>query len=581
MDASDRKFMELAIEAALKSQGHPSDPFVGAVAVFDGQILGTAHRGEEKAGEHAEYTLLERHLQNTPLAGATIYTTLEPCTKRNFPKLACVDRLIQRKVNRVVIGMLDPNPLVSGLGYRMLREANVKADLFSPDLMSQLEELNRSFIQAIKTDAIRRATLEIAELATRSRIPRQREAIGDTLRECLNSLRNISQGRIQIPGREAGYFKRFLERIDEAPGTEYFKAFVRLTAFDPEDLVANSWFDNFYWKLAASVHSKKVEIEYIFLLRSREPTQVEKDFIDKYKRFAKRIATVYQQDPRLPPETLHPSIILMESQLAAFTHDRSDDSSLLQATEWIYQHDYERLLDRYKQIELMSALYFTQDSSEVDFASSQGCLQHIDSALDDDPAVGEAAIETVVSSIATERPDLAAHAAPDGTVTILFSDIVGSTSINDRIGDGKWMELLHEHDEIIRRLLLSHRGFEVKTIGDAFMLAFQSGRDALSCAISIQRAFATRNITAEPAIRLRIGLHTGELVRKADDFFGRHVNFAARIASSAAADEILVSSLLHDILKPLREFSFSTRRPKTLKGFKGKHKLYAVLWADQ
>jgi class 3 adenylate cyclase/pyrimidine deaminase RibD-like protein len=578
MKPSDRQFMELAIQYARRCQGKPVDPLVGAVAVLKSEVLGTAHRGEKEAGEHAEYTLLEGHLENRSLAKATIYTTLEPCTKRNSPKLACVDRIIQRKVSRVVIGMLDPNPLVSGLGARRLREANITIDLFPKDLMSQLEELNRSFIQSIKTDAIRRATQEIAEVATRSGIPRQREAIGSTLRECLALLHKINQGEIPIPGREAGYFKRFLERIDEADGTEYFKAFIRLTAFEPEELINNSWFENFYSKLDAAVRAKKVVIEYIFLVRTKEPTEADKNFIDRYKRFARRIRITYPKDPRLSPDILRPSIVLMQNQSAAFTHDRADDSSLLEATEWVSQEHYERLRDQYNRIEVMSRLYFSRDESGTD-VNNIGADGRQETASREIPT-NEGSIETVVSRVASERPDLAAHAAPDGTVTILFSDIVGSTRLNDKLGDAKWMELLHEHNEVFRRLLAIHKGYEVKTIGDAFMLAFQSGRDAVACSVSIQRAFSQRNVTATPLIRLRTGLHIGELVREADDFFGRHVNFAARIASSASPGQILVSSLLRDVLHPLRQFRFTARGSRTLKGFRGKHKLYSVRWTD-
>ncbi len=573
--SDDRKFMDLAIQAARSCQGNASDPLVGAVAVLNGQILGTAYRGEKGVGEHAEYTLLEGHLANRLLANSTIYTTLEPCTKRNSPKLACVDRIIQRKVGRVVIGMLDPNPLVSGLGSRKLREANITIDLFPQDLMSQLEELNRGFIQSIKADSIHRATREIAELATRSGIPRQREAVGTILRECLLSLQKINQGEIQISGREAGYFKRFLERIDEGDGTQYFKAFIRLTVFEPEELVNNSWFENFYSKLEAAVHAKKIVIDYIFLIRTKELTRADKDFIDRYKRFARRIGIVYPKDPRLSPEILRPSIVLMETQSAAFTHDRADDSSLLEATEWVSQQHYERLRDQYNRIEVMSRLYF-QAETDTDHKTTKSKGQ--ESAVVELPGENEVSIETVVTSVASERPDLAAHASPDGTVTILFSDIVGSTRLNEQLGDAKWMEVLHEHNEVFRRLLTQHKGYEVKTIGDAFMLAFQSGRDAVACAVGIQRAFAERNVTATPLIRLRMGLHMGELIRESDDFFGRHVNFAARIASSASPNQILVSSLLRDVLHPLRQFRFTARGARNLKGFRGSHKLYSVNW---
>jgi class 3 adenylate cyclase/pyrimidine deaminase RibD-like protein len=580
MKSPDRKFMELAIEAARKCRGKPADPHVGAVAVLNGQVLGVAHRGEKQQGEHAEYTLLEGHLTERSLAKATIFTTLEPCTKRNSPKLACVDRIIHRKVSRVVIGMLDPNPLVSGLGSRRLREANITIDLFPRDLMSQLEELNRGFTESIKTDAVRRATQEIAELATRSGKPRQREAIGSTLRDCLASLRKINKGEIEIPGREAGYFKRFLERIDEAGEGEYFKAFIRLTAFEPDELINNSWFETFYAKLAAAVHAKKVVIEYVFLVRGKDLSEGERNFIDRYKQFARRIATVYPTDRRLPPGIIRPSIVLMQNQRAAFTHDRADDSSLLEATEWVTEQHYERLQNQYNRIEVMSRTYFSQDQSWEGRSNIESAQRQKDAASET-PEATEGSIETVVTTIANERPDLAAHAAPDGTVTILFSDIVGSSRLNDQLGDAKWMDILHQHNEVFRHLVVRHKGYEVKTIGDAFMLAFQSGRDAVACAVNIQRAFAKRNATTRPLIRLRMGLHIGEVLREADDFFGRHVNVAARIASSASPNQILVSSLLRDVLNPLRQFRFVDRGLRKLKGFRAKQKVYSVIWKNQ
>jgi class 3 adenylate cyclase len=201
---------------------------------------------------------------------------------------------------------------------------------------------------------------------------------------------------------------------------------------------------------------------------------------------------------------------------------------------------------------------------------------HTGYALHDGRPVGKASIDIVARSVVTERPNLALQTAPDGTVTILFSDIVSSTEINAHVGDARWMELLHEHNEIVRREKAFHRGYEVKTIGDAFMLAFQSAREAVHCAIAIQRAFAARNKAAKPRIALRIGLHLGELVREADDFFGQHVNYAARVASKAGADEILVSSLLREVVEPSGEFSFAPRRPQALKGFRGKHRLHSV-----
>lgn len=96
---------------------------------------------------------------------------------------------------------------------------------------------------------------------------------------------------------------------------------------------------------------------------------------------------------------------------------------------------------------------------------------HTRYALHGGRPVGRASIDTVARSVAQERPNLAPNAAPDGTVTILFSDIENSTTLNERLGDARWIELLREHNAIVRREKTFHKGFEVKTMGDAFMLA--------------------------------------------------------------------------------------------------------------
>jgi pyrimidine deaminase RibD-like protein len=142
----DRKFMEMAVKEARKSTAEDgrSHPKVGAVVVKDGQVIASAHRGEI-SGCHAEFIALEKKLADQSLVGATVYTTLEPCTSRNHPKIPCAIRLIDRKVARVVIGTLDPNPRISGRGQRALRKANIVTDFFPHDLMAEIEELNREF----------------------------------------------------------------------------------------------------------------------------------------------------------------------------------------------------------------------------------------------------------------------------------------------------------------------------------------------------------------------------------------------------------------------------------------------------
>lgn len=149
-ESEDRNFARLAIEEARQSEAENdgrAHPLVGAVVVKGGKILARAHRGEAQ-GNHAEYIALETKLADTSVAGATVYTTLEPCTTRNHPKIPCAARLIERKVRRVVIGMLDPDPRITGRGQRKLRSANIITDLFPHDLMSEVEELNRAFTRS-------------------------------------------------------------------------------------------------------------------------------------------------------------------------------------------------------------------------------------------------------------------------------------------------------------------------------------------------------------------------------------------------------------------------------------------------
>jgi class 3 adenylate cyclase len=163
-------------------------------------------------------------------------------------------------------------------------------------------------------------------------------------------------------------------------------------------------------------------------------------------------------------------------------------------------------------------------------------------------------------------------------VTIFFSDIEESTALNERLGDVEWMKLLRGHNEIVRRVKARHAGTEIKTIGDAFMLTFRSALDGLRCAVAIQRALARRNEQEQEQIYVRIGLHTGEAVVQGGDLFGRHVNFAARVAASARGGEVVVSSLLRELAEPAREFRFKERKRQKLKGLRGTHTLHSVKW---
>ncbi|MBK8304192.1 MAG: hypothetical protein IPK98_12595 [Chloracidobacterium sp.] len=127
-------------------------PSVGAVVVKDDEIIAVSYRGEDGPGDHAEFIALEKKLKGVDLKGATIYTTLEPCTNRGPNKTPCVEWIIEREFATVYIGSLDPNPDVRGLGQLKLRRAKIETHLFPQPWMGQVEELNKSFFDLFPLD---------------------------------------------------------------------------------------------------------------------------------------------------------------------------------------------------------------------------------------------------------------------------------------------------------------------------------------------------------------------------------------------------------------------------------------------
>ena len=189
-------------------------------------------------------------------------------------------------------------------------------------------------------------------------------------------------------------------------------------------------------------------------------------------------------------------------------------------------------------------------------------------------------IDAVASTVGRERPDLRSHAAPDGTVTILFTDLEGSTAMIERLGDHRAQVLLRTHNALVREQVAAHGGFEVKAQGDGFMLAFASARRALLCAIAVQRALARYNAGhPEEPMRVRIGLHTGEVIHESNDFFGKNVVLAARIANQARGGEILVSALVKELTESAADVHFGGGRTVRLKGLAGPRTVYDVSWA--
>jgi pyrimidine deaminase RibD-like protein len=163
MPRIDYSLIELALKTAEKCKPEgPANPKVGAVvrlsngevhAAFRGEPV-RSYRGQQKMGDHAEFTLLHKKLRSKArLIGATLYTTLEPCTERNHDKLPCVEWIIQKGIKHVVIGLLDPNPRICGKGYWRLVESEVDVDFFPSVFRNRLLESNRKFIDVYREPA--------------------------------------------------------------------------------------------------------------------------------------------------------------------------------------------------------------------------------------------------------------------------------------------------------------------------------------------------------------------------------------------------------------------------------------------
>ena len=188
-------------------------------------------------------------------------------------------------------------------------------------------------------------------------------------------------------------------------------------------------------------------------------------------------------------------------------------------------------------------------------------------------------IDAITTSLEQQPPDFAAQAAPDGTVTLMFSDMEGFSAMTERLGDEAAYEVIKIHNQIIREQLRAFGGFEVELLGDGFLVAFSSAARALQCAIEIQHAFHrhSEENAAQP-IRVRIGLHTGEPIREGDRFFGKTVILTARIAAQARGGEILVSTIMRQLAESAHAFTFGPARDLSLKGLAGTHRVFAVGW---
>ncbi|MFQ5879237.1 MAG: adenylate/guanylate cyclase domain-containing protein [Dehalococcoidia bacterium] len=179
------------------------------------------------------------------------------------------------------------------------------------------------------------------------------------------------------------------------------------------------------------------------------------------------------------------------------------------------------------------------------------------------------------------RRGIRSRASPEGIVTILFTDIVASTRLRQRLGDDAAQELFREHNRILRAQIEKHGGFEVKTYGDGFMVAFTSVVAALACAIDIQRGTAEHNREHQgQELQVRIGLNSGQVIKEEEDFFGSAVVIAARVANLAKGGQILASEVVRGLAGSRPGIRYLHRGRHRLKGLAGSYDIWAVPWRE-
>jgi pimeloyl-ACP methyl ester carboxylesterase/class 3 adenylate cyclase len=168
---------------------------------------------------------------------------------------------------------------------------------------------------------------------------------------------------------------------------------------------------------------------------------------------------------------------------------------------------------------------------------------------------------------------------PSGVHTILFTDIVSSTALTQRLGDAQMQELVRAHDSIVREALTTYGGREIKHTGDGIMASFGTASAALECAVAIQRA-VERGAHGHAPLQVHVGLNAGEPVVEGDDLFGASVQLARRLCDHSEAGQIVVSDVVRQLALG-KGFSFSPLPEAELKGFDEPIRAYELAWRQE
>jgi class 3 adenylate cyclase len=175
-------------------------------------------------------------------------------------------------------------------------------------------------------------------------------------------------------------------------------------------------------------------------------------------------------------------------------------------------------------------------------------------------------MKALIRSFVAADPDARAQsgAPPPAGIALLFTDIVGSVALSERLGHARDQAVRSAHFGLLRACIEANDGHEVKNLGDGLMVVFSSSADAVEAGIAIQQAVAQHDADPDVALGVRVGIHVGEPTVEVGDYFGRPVAVAKRLCDAAGAGEILVSDLVRSLGHDAE--LFSDRRDITLKG---------------
>jgi len=221
--------------------------------------------------------------------------------------------------------------------------------------------------------------------------------------------------------------------------------------------------------------------------------------------------------------------------------------------------------------------HFLRTRTWVDYRrghSSERALQDLIAAVKGVPFGPSVAIEPQDGAQALPRPSAMA-----GTVTLLFTDLVGSTELLERVGDDEAERLRRLHFGVLRDVLAARGGHEVKSLGDGLMVVFGSAVGAVGCAVAMQQAVLRHNRRqAGPRLGVRIGLHVGDPIRDEDDYFGTPVVIARRLCDAAEGGQILTSELVQGVVGSRGGHRFRPLGEVALKGVATPVAACEVVW---